>query len=78
MKRQTLICQISHVSVLFIISIATLLKYSNLFTLQMSNLNLASKNADDEPQKVKAAVYLNIALCQTKLKNYYEVKKAVS
>lgn len=40
--------------------------------------NLASKGPDDEPQKVKAAVFSNIALCHLKLKNNYEVKKAVS
>lgn len=38
---------------------------------------IATKGGDEEPQKVKAAVFLNIALCHLKLKNYYEVKKAV-
>lgn len=33
---------------------------------------------DDESQKVKAAVFSNIALCHLKLKNYLDVKKAVS
>lgn len=42
------------------------------------NSDLASKGPEDEPQKVKAAVFSNIALCHLKLKNYYEVKKAVS
>lgn len=37
----------------------------------------ASKSEDEEPKKVKAAVFSNIALCHLKLKNYYEVKKAV-
>lgn len=46
--------------------------------MSQNNSNLASKGADDEPQKVKAAVFSNIALCHLKLKNYYEVKKAVS
>lgn len=40
------------------------------------NFDLASKDLEDEPQKVKAAVFSNIALCHLKLKNYYEVKKA--
>lgn len=38
----------------------------------------ASKGGDEEAQKVKAAVFSNIALCHLKLKNFYEVKKAVS
>lgn len=33
---------------------------------------------DPESQKVKAAVFLNIALCHLKLNNSLEVKKAVS
>lgn len=33
---------------------------------------------DEESQKLKAAVFLNIALCQLKLNNSLEVKKAVS
>ncbi|XP_055298663.1 FK506-binding protein 59 isoform X2 [Sitodiplosis mosellana] len=37
---------------------------------------ISSKGGDEEPQKVKAAVFSNIALCHLKLKNYYEVKKA--
>lgn len=35
------------------------------------------KDGDEEPLKVKAAVFSNIALCHLKLKNFYEVKKAV-
>lgn len=40
----------------------------------------ASKGGEqnEEPQKVKTAVFSNIALCQLKLKNHLEVKKAVS
>lgn len=33
---------------------------------------------ESEAQKVKAAVYLNIALCHMKVKNHTEAKKAVS
>lgn len=33
---------------------------------------------DEESQKLKAAVFLNIALCQLKLNNSLEVKRAVS
>lgn len=44
----------------------------------VSHVIIASKGGDDEPQKVKAAVFSNIALCHLKLKNYYEVRKAVS
>lgn len=33
---------------------------------------------DEESQKLKAAVFLNIALCHLKLNNSLEVKKAVS
>lgn len=51
----------------------TMPKYSQLF----QNYQIETKG-DDEPQKVKAAVHSNIALCHLKLKNFYEVKKAVS
>lgn len=81
MKRRTPICQILQVSAVIHSFVSLLHKiYCKTFTLHMSqnNSNLASKGADDEPQKVKAAVFSNIALCHLKLKNYYEVKKAVS
>lgn len=31
----------------------------------------------DEPHKLKAALFSNIALCHLKLQNYYEARKAV-
>lgn len=54
--------------------------YENFGNISISTIFFVFSNFsdDDESQKVKAAVFLNIALCQLKLNNALEVKKAVS
>lgn len=91
MKKPTATYQIVHVSFSFMIlnwkkyeevenivncNFCKLSKFK--FKIFFFSVNTASKGGDEEPQKVKAAVFSNIALCHLKLKNYYEVKKAVS
>lgn len=47
--------------------------------LLVSDFSLSNSiTEDEESQKLKAAVFLNIALCHLKLNNSLEVKKAVS
>lgn len=50
----------------------------NEFFKSKFNKISASKGDFQEAQKLKAAVFSNIALCNLKLESYYEVKKAVS